>query len=638
MAIVVKETINLLEACYLLENYKLEDFKKTFNGKHQDAKKEYDKLIKYLNHKVNAKTDYVNYNYAHKRTNGRLFGENTIQNINKEVRAFLCQNLTTDIDMVNAHPTILYELCELHSIICPSLTYYVNNRKDSLSNIAFDEKCTMEEAKIKILTSTNSNEKLKSNSPFLMNYDKEMKLIQKVFIEMPEYAYVKEYAKKDKNFEGSFINHILCVHEEIILKSMRTFCSINELEIHSLMFDGLMVYGNINEYTVNEMNKYININTGFKSIKLAIKEQQTLFKLPPNFKPKERTGYEDLKTNFELTNCKVGHEFVCDKHNDFNVYSDHSFKVLHEELTFINDEGKETQFITTWFKDPLKRKYDTFDSYPKDSLCPSHVYNMWEKFPVQDMPPVDNEKTQIGLQWFLNHIDVMTDFNKEHSNFVKMWIAQMFQYPENKSIHLIFVGLEGTGKGTFVRFFETIMGGSHRCWECVDPQEDIFGKFNDMMKKAFLVILNEADKSGTYNSNNKMKALITDKTINIRPKGKTAFVMKSCHRFMSFSNNPDPTTKLKRRDFTMRTSDSKINDSAYFTEGNLYAANIECCKAIYDYFMTFPTKPHIVESDIPKGTYDEMLKEAQKEPVMEFLEEFIYISKGRRYYSSNQLY
>jgi len=214
----------------------------------------------------------------------------------------------------------------------------------------------------------------------------------------------------------------------------------------------------------------------------------------------------------------------------------------------------------------------------------------------------------------------------------------MFQYPEHKSIHLIFIGLEGSGKGTFTRFFETLMGGAHRCWECTDPQEHIFGKFNDMMKKAFLVILNEADKSGTYNANNKMKALITDPIINIQPKGKTSFVMKSCHRFMSFSNNPDPNNKLKRRDLTFRMSDSKINNVAYFNEGNSYAKCLEVAKAIYDYFMIYPTKPVIVESDIPKGEYDEMLKDAQKEPIIEWLEEFVYVGTGVVDYANTTLY
>jgi phage/plasmid-associated DNA primase len=159
-----------------------------------------------------------------------------------------------------------------------------------------------------------------------------------------------------------------------------------------------------------------------------------------------------------------------------------------------------------------------------------------------------------------------------------------------------------------------------------------------MMKKAFLVILNEADKSGTFHANNKMKALITEPTINIRPKGKTSYTMKSYHRWMSFSNNPDPNHKLKRRDLTFRMSDDKINNVAYFNEGNSYAKCLGVAKAIYDYFMAYDTKPHIVESDIPKGEYDEMLKETQKDSLVEFLDEMIYTGIGIKHVPINTLY
>jgi phage/plasmid-associated DNA primase len=159
-----------------------------------------------------------------------------------------------------------------------------------------------------------------------------------------------------------------------------------------------------------------------------------------------------------------------------------------------------------------------------------------------------------------------------------------------------------------------------------------------MMKKAFLVVLNEANKSGTYHANDRMKALISDPTIDIQPKGKTSYTMRSCHRWMSFSNNPDPNHKLKRRDLTFRMSDDKINNVAYFNEGNEYAKSIEVAKAIYDYFMAYETKPKIVESDIPEGQYDNMLKETQKDPIMEFLEETVYVGTGIRHVPINTLY
>jgi hypothetical protein len=634
----LQEKINTLKAQYLLETYTFENFMTIYDGKKGDAKKEYDKIIKYLNYKVKKPDEWTSYGYHKSRVNGRLFGQNSIQGLKKELRGFLTEKITTDIDMVNCHPVILLELCLKHDFECPNLKQYIANREDELKNIMSLDNISRENAKRKILISTNSNKKVHSSSGFFKNYDKEMKKLHAQFLDKECYAYIKDYAKQDTNFEGSFINHLLCINEEHILKAMRDYCDKNDIKIHSLFFDGLMVYGDINKSTLESMEKYIKDNTEFSTIKLTIKEPTHSFELPEDFVPKKRDFYNEIKKEFELVNCKVGHEFICDKHNDFNVYSDHSFKVLHDELSYINDEGKITSFISTWFKDSYKRKYDKYDSFPKDELCPSYVYNMWEKFPVQLMPAVDNAKTKAGLEWFLNHINVMVDYNEIHANFVKMWIAQMFQYPENKSIHLIFIGLEGSGKGTFVKFFETLMGGSHRCWECTDPQEDIFGKFNDMMKKAFLVILNEADKSGTYHANNKMKALITEPTINIRPKGKTSFTMRSCHRWMSFSNNPDPNTKLKRRDLTFRMSDDKINNVSYFTEGNSYAKCLEVAKAIYDYFMTYETKPTIVESDIPKGEYDEMLKQAQKDPIMEFIEEVVYTGTGVVDYHSNTLY
>jgi hypothetical protein len=637
MAVVLNERIDKTRACYLLETFKFENFMTIYDGNKSDAKKEYDKIIKYLNMKVNTNNNYVKYNYCDKRHNGRLYGKDSIQGIKREIRGFICDGITYDIDIVNAHPIILLQLCLKYEFHCPNLKQYTSERKQCLNSIMADDNISYEEAKKIVLVATNDNKKLKTNNAFLKAYDKEMKTIQKKFLELEDFSYVKEYAKKETNFEGSFINHILCIHENYVLEAMRTFSAINELEIHSLMFDGFQLYS-MNEHTLKLMKEYIHKHTDFVNIELIIKEHSYDFEMPVDFKPKERTVYEDVRSDFEKTNCKVGAEFVCDLHNDFNVYSDHTFKVLHNELTYIGSDGKEENFINTWYKDKDKRKYDKYDSYPKDNLCPKYVYNMWEKFPVELMPSVTNDYISTGLKWFLNHIDVLTNYNEEHSNFVKMWLAQMFQYPEHKSVFLMFVGKEGSGKGTFIRFLETIMGGSNKCWSCADPQEQIFGKFNDMMKKAFLVILDEADKSATYNSISKFKYLITEPTITINPKGKTSFVMNSYHRYLGFSNNPDPSVKLKRRDFTFRMSDCKINDTTYFNDGNLYANDLGCCKAIYDYFMRYPTKPKINDNDLPVGNYNEMLKENQKDVITEFMEDFVYLHNGTVKFFNIELY
>ena len=641
-AVVLEENINKLRASYLLDTFTFENFYSTFDGKKQCAIKEYEKITKYLNNKLTCKHNYVKYNYSKGRTSGRLIGDFTIQSVNRNIRGFICDGLTTDIDMVNAHPTILLGLCNKYDIQAPNLELYVNERKKCLLDIQEKDNIDYNNAKKKVLVSTNMHLKIKSKSEFLMNYDKEMKTLHKKFLDIEDFNYVKEYAKKDTNFEGSFINHILCIYENEILTAMRTFCDINDIKIHSLMFDGFMVYGDINEYTLKELQKYINEKTMFEKMKLSFKEHEYNFEMPDSYIPKTRKTYEDIKEDFEKYNCKVAAEFVCEKHNQLIVYTKNNFKTLYDELIFTDEKGQDQVFIDKWFLDINKRKYDKYDTIPKDALCPEYVYNMWEKLPVELMPSIEkNEKVEKALNWFKNHIKVLTDYNDLHYDFVIMWLSQMFQYPENKSIQLVFIGEEGTGKGTFVKFLTTIMGGSHRCFNTADPQEDIFGKFNDPMKKAFLVVMNEADKSGTYNNNNKFKDLITEPFINIRPKGEKSFSMKSVHRFMGFSNNPDPTIKNKRRDFTMKTSSDKIGDEAYFNEGNLYANDIECCKYIYDFLMKEKTKPNINISDIPKGEYDDMLKEAQKDNLIEFLEELTYLNIDKteeRIFTTNTLY
>jgi len=72
MAVVLNERIDKTRACYLLETFKFENFMTIYDGKKSDAKKEYDKIIKYLNMKVNTNNNYVKYNYCDKRHNGRL--------------------------------------------------------------------------------------------------------------------------------------------------------------------------------------------------------------------------------------------------------------------------------------------------------------------------------------------------------------------------------------------------------------------------------------------------------------------------------------------------------------------------------------------------------------------------------------
>jgi hypothetical protein len=622
---VVEERVDINKVSYLLEHYTYEAFLTNFDGIQKDAKVMYNKIVKYLNSKINGEK-LVRYNYIKGRTDGRLFGEaNSIQGLPKNIRGFICDGITTDIDMINAHPTILKKLCEEHDIQCPNLCLYINERKKYLNKIAQDDNISYELAKRKILIATNSNRKINSNNGFFKNYSKEMTIIQKAFIGLSHYDYIKEYAKKDNNFEGSFINHILCIHEDIILQSIIDWVETYDISIHSIMFDGLMVYGTITEPTLIDIEQHIAKLTIFDNIKLSIKQHETTFVLPEDYKPAKLITYEDIKESFEKINCKVDDRFVKELNGEIKIYSRSCYLALYEDLIYKETLGGKTKkFINTWLEDPDKRRYDDFGNFPKESMCPKNCYNMWKPFPVKVITEYKNEEMcKKALNYYLKHIKVLCNHDEKVFEFVCMWIAQMFQYPEHKSIEIIFISEEGVGKGLLLEFFKTIMGGSKRCWETTSPEKEVFGHFNGAMKDAFLVCFNEVNKSNFYNVNDKKKAIITDNNININIKGVPEFNIASYHRFIAFTNNPEPATKNARRDIFIRCSNEKVGHTEYFTEGFNYATNLECCAYIYNYFMKLPTKVKINSVDIPKTDYDEIIEEAQENPVVSFIKDFV---------------
>ena len=58
---------------------------------------------------------------------------------------------------------------------------------------------------------------------------------------------------------------------------------------------------------------------------------------------------------------------------------------------------------------------------------------------------LDAAENDDGLNWFLNHLKTMCNYNNDVCNFVLMWLAQMVQYPEMKSVQLVFRTRPGTG-------------------------------------------------------------------------------------------------------------------------------------------------------------------------------------------------
>jgi len=210
-----------------------------------DRKKEYDS-IKHFCHAVIKARGEVRRAYAYSlstplESGGRLYCGLSVQGLPKVIRGFLMTH-TTDVDMKNCHPTILYYLCRTHSIQCPNLEYYVQHRDEILAT--FPDR---ESGKDLFNSAVNNDKKnYKEKNTFFRNFDSEMKIIQPLLTQMENYLSIRSSVPDDKkirNWDGSALNRIMCMYENRILEVAMSVCNRMSVEIACPMFDGFMAYG-----------------------------------------------------------------------------------------------------------------------------------------------------------------------------------------------------------------------------------------------------------------------------------------------------------------------------------------------------------------------------------------------------------
>lgn len=639
-SVVVNEIICEKKLSYLQNKYTLDMFREHSELVKKipikDLKVCYNNMLKFVEYKLEQIRDEkpleATYKYSKNRKDGRMFGINSIQGVNGFVRNFLLDdNEFKDVDIINAHPTFLLNICKEHDIACPYLSDYINNRSKILEDIMEVEEITKGEAKEKILIMMNShNKKIPTKYKWLKGFKNEMYEIRENLIKIDDFQYVLKYIDEEdaNNLEGKFLNHILCIEENKVLQILITKCKTLNLKIFALMFDGLVLYNDDNLKAEKDLLEYFSElvakYTIHKNIKFSYKKIESPIIMPDDYvaeKKEKKTQYEKIKEDFEKENCKVDVNFYCNG-NQYNK-TDFITKYMNFYADYFQvDKYTSISFIDKWLKDANARTYDKVGIYVDDSKCPKNVYNLWEKWEILNHENIDddNEYNIKGLEYFLNHIRVLVNYNEELYIFVVIWLAQMFQYTEIKTMELIFVSVEGAGKGLFLQFLKTIMGNK-KVFETTNPQRDIFGNFNPLMKDSVLVVFNEANKSNFYNANDMKKALITDKTLIINAKGKDSIEVNSNHRFITFTNNADPSSKNKRRDLFIRCSDDKVGDKTYFEEGFKYAEDKNVCLFIYKYLMGLTINKTITQFDIPKSEYDEAISAEQRNIVLLFLED-----------------
>jgi len=515
-------------------------------------------------------------------------------------RGLLCKEMT-DVDMVNAHPVILWNLCLKHQIPCHYLEDYVKNRKSILEK----GDCT----KLDIIRSINKKQPLKCEG-WLKSFDNEMKQIQKQFFKMSQYEKQRILSETNpRNREGSFMSHLATTYEAIILHTVLP----TDLEVGVLMYDGFMFYGDKPEGLLEDLSRKAK-EIGF-DIQFSYKEHNHTLIVPDDWKDQDETHlYPMLKEKYEkdyklayiekdvMYSYKIGEKIYFFNQGDC---SQHFNNVL---------VGK-TSFFTLWNKDPTKQTYKTVGSYPHDVSCPDGVLNLWTGYAAERLPDSDADITPI-----LNHFHTLLGADTE---FILDWFANMFQFPSSRSLLVVIQGEEGCGKSVIMDFITLIMGRDLAI-EIQDVKEDLFGRFNGILAGKVFMNINETSRHEMMPFIEKLKSIITSPTINIEEKGQKKYTEQNLSHLM-MTVNPENVLAIKkesRRFFYSKASEVLVGNTEYFNALFDYIERPKNQRAFYQFLMSRPVKQKITIKDIPETEVMAEMYELNKDPVEDYLAEF----------------
>ena len=633
-----------IEKVKQLNAMKFADFKayaKASSKNDDEREKQFDLLKSFCQTNIKCRGEVKRiYSYTQNtplEVGGRLYCGNSLQGIPRKIRGFLLDGVATDLDMKNCHPVILRYLCKINNIHCPELEYYCNHRDEILNAGDRDKLKTMY---LCAVNTDDLNKKTKDTN--FKKFDKECKEIQKKLTSLECYKYIVDTVPSNRswNWLGSAINRILCVYENRILQEVINFLNHERIEICSLAFDGLLMYGDYydNLDLIVELTKYIE--TKFEGLNMQFDYKQHCDDITMDednecirewVELKEGRSYEEVKAKFEDEHCLiVNKNFYLRKfENRCVVMKKEHLKTAYERLKY--DELVETKegkniiktmpFLNKWFEDENMIIKDETGVFPTGLKCPDNYYNMWRPF---DMELVEKYTEDVKAVPFIkNHIKILCGHDENVADYFEKWIAQMIQFPAVKSVCPIFISKEGAGKGTLMTLI-TKMIGETKFFQTTQPSRDVWGEFNGLMSDAFLVNLDELSKKETLESEGRIKGLITEPTIKINIKGITQFPIQSFHRFIITTNSEEPisTSKDDRRKFIVRCSDELIGNKQYFDEFYGYISDINFLKTCYEYFKSIADMDKFGSIPIPVTEYHNELKEMSENVIERWIKDY----------------
>ena len=231
-------------------------------------------------------------------------GAVSMQHCPSKLRATLCDGVMIDLDVENAGPTILAQLCAQLGIECPVLDDYVKHREERLSEIYYDR----EKTKALMIRLTHgggihAGEVVeKKAARWVQSYIEEIKKTHGRIAALSKYAVIKERLQhkdtgkgllppKTQNIDAKVVSAVLLPLENAALEQFYYFfknAGILRDNVCVLLFDGLMLSDtesnreHLTEDLLFKATQSVKEQTGLH-LKIRIKPFKDKFDLPADY-------------------------------------------------------------------------------------------------------------------------------------------------------------------------------------------------------------------------------------------------------------------------------------------------------------------------------------------------------------------
>ena len=582
---------------------------------------------------------------------GRVYSK--LQQLPKEYRNYLLGDDCIEIDFQNCHYQLIYQIGKKYNVNVDNIDYYIKNREECLKNMHEYRNI----AKQMYLIAQYGGDMKKNDNKNINGVVEEIKTILVIMHADENLKNIKKYAEKQykkknnpyKSLDHSFLSFVLQTIENRNVIALYDYLKQNEVEIKLINHDGIIIKKNDfdNEKFKGDMEKHIFDETDFSSV-IGFKKCEQIYVKPDYESEKEKEKKKNLKAFLEMKEVWENELGLCKitglscfsmfglEGKPRNYFSQSQLEVSYADKKYDyyeNGVKRRYSFIKEWIFYEDKKIYDAIDSFPIKDECPDNILNVWVDFPVVsylEKMGGDFVYDEDAVKTYRQHIYLMAGEEQESCDFLEKWIGNFFQYPASKSLCPVIIGEQGTGKDLLVDIISAIIGNDRRLTTS-KPEDDVWGKFNEIMENKILVHLSEVNSFQTSAGMNTLKDYITNPNFVIKRKGLKSSTIKSHHKYIALSNNAMPIKcgEGQRRFVNLLSSSKMKGNNEYFDKLVEIMGDMNKLASIYKYFMGLQNIPvRLTEKDIVKSEFHQEMESIVVDEVKEFIMDYINENKN----------